>query len=78
MRISEFWALADSVFGESYSRTLARELALDGCRSMTAAESLAQGVPARDVWHALCDQMSIPLSERDGGERTTMVPPPRQ
>lgn len=77
MRLSEFWDLMDHVFGEAYSRTLARELALDALESRTAAKSLDDGVDPRDVWHAVCQQMEVPLERRDGGDRERMVPPPR-
>ncbi|WP_084104303.1 DUF3046 domain-containing protein [Demequina sp. NBRC 110056] len=77
MRHSQFWALLDDVFGEAYSRTLARELALDGLDSRTADAALADGVAPRDVWHAVCDQMDVPLERRDGGRRERAVPPPR-
>ncbi|WP_082095906.1 DUF3046 domain-containing protein [Demequina flava] len=77
MRLSEFWSLADTVFGETYSHTLARELALDGLDSRTADQALGDGVAARDVWHALCDQMDIPEGARDGGRQENVVPPRR-
>lgn len=77
MRHSEFWALCDDVFGASYSRTLARELALDACESRTPTQALADGESPRDVWHALCDQMDVPLAKRDGGDRQRMIPPRR-
>ncbi|MFW7413966.1 DUF3046 domain-containing protein [Demequina sp. SO4-18] len=77
MRHSEFWALLDDVFGVDYSRSLARDLALDGLSSRTSAEALADGTPPRDVWHALCDQMDVPLDRRDGGARERMIPPRR-
>lgn len=78
MRLSEFWGLADSVFGEAYSRTLARELALTGLDSLTPAQALEAGRAPRDVWHAWCEQMSVPLAERDGGDARRSVPPPRR
>ena len=77
MRHSEFWALIDDVFGEAYSATLARELALDALDSRTCREALEQGVAPRDVWHALCEQMDVPPAHRDGGVRERMIPPPR-
>ena len=77
MRHSEFWALCDDVFGAEYSRTLARELALNEFQSRSATEALAAGEPARDVWHALCDQMSVPLTQRDGGDPQRTIPPRR-
>jgi len=77
MRVSEFRALADAVFGAAYAPTLLRELALDGCDSLTAAAALDAGWAPRDVWHALCDQMSVPLHARDGGDARRIVPPRR-
>jgi len=77
MRLSEFWELMDHVFGASYSRTLARELALDMTGSRTAVEALGEGVDPRDVWHAVCQQMDVPLGARDGGDRERNIPPPR-
>lgn len=77
MRLSEFRALADAVFGEAYARTLTRELALDRVDSLTADAALEAGWPPRDVWHALCDQMSVPLDQRDGGDDRRLVPPAR-
>ncbi|WP_084040305.1 DUF3046 domain-containing protein [Demequina sp. NBRC 110053] len=77
MRHSQFWALLDDVFGEAYAGTLARELALDALDSRTCRDALDDGVPPRDVWHALCDQMDIPMERRDGGRRERAVPPPR-
>ncbi len=77
MRHSEFWSLLDEVFGAAYSRSLARDLALDGLNSRTCIEALDEGAPPRDVWHALCDQMDVPLANRDGGARDRMIPPRR-
>lgn len=77
MRLSEFWLLADAVFGPAYSRTLAREIALTDLDSLTPAQALEAGRAPRDVWHAWCEQMSVPVDKRDGGDRERMVPPPR-
>jgi hypothetical protein len=74
---SDFWVLIDSVFGLSYSRTLARRLVLSDLGDRTAAEALEAGVQPRDVWHALCDEMEVPESARDGGDRTRIIPPAR-
>lgn len=77
MRHSEFWALADAVFGVEYAPVLTRELALDRLDSLTPVAALEAGEAPRDVWHALCDQMDIPLERRDGGAKERVVPPPR-
>ena len=77
MRLSEFWELADAVFGPTYSRTLARELALTALDSLTPVGALDAGVPPRDVWHAWCDEMQIPVAQREGLDRSRTVPRPR-
>ena len=76
MRLSEFWELADAVFGPAYSRTLAREMHLTATGD-TPVRSLEAGVPPRDVWHAWCDEMQIPVGERDGRDRMRNIPPRR-
>lgn len=76
MRLSEFWELADAVFGPAYSRTLARELHLTAIGD-TPVGALEAGVPPRDIWHAWCDEMQVPLEARDGYDRSRNVPPPR-
>jgi hypothetical protein len=73
MRVSEFWELADTVFGADYSRTLARELSLTSL-GMTPAVAVDSGVAPRDVWHAWCDEMQIPLEKRAGDDRRRTVP----
>jgi len=69
VRLSEFWVLADEVFGAAYARTLAADLVLGAIGDRTAERALADGVPARDVWVALCDDMDVPESRRWGQQR---------
>lgn len=78
MRHSEFWRLADAVFGEAYARRLGREIALTALDSRTPEEALNAGLPPRDVWHAWCDEMQVPQERRDGGVRELLVPPRRR
>ncbi|MCJ7826691.1 MAG: DUF3046 domain-containing protein [Demequinaceae bacterium] len=77
MLLSDFWALLDDVFGPSYARTLARRHYVTSLGDRTAIQALEAGIPPRDVWHALCDEMEVPESARDGGNRTRLVPPAR-
>ncbi|MGC4175806.1 DUF3046 domain-containing protein [Demequina sp.] len=74
MRVSEFWELAAEVFGDTYAPTLGRELSLTALGSLTPAAALDAGVPARDVWHAWCDEMQIPAGVRDGSNPHRTVP----
>jgi len=77
MLLSDFWSLLDDVFGPAYSRTLARQLVLTDIGDRTAAAALDDGVPPRDVWHALCKAMDVPEAARDGGDRRRVIPRPR-
>ena len=65
MRLSEFWRLAHEEFGRAYAETLTRDLVL-ATLDRTAAEALAEGVPAREVWEHLCDAMQVPPARRWG------------
>jgi len=40
-------------------------------------QALDAGLAPRDVWHALCDTMDIPMDGRDGGDHARMIPPAR-
>jgi hypothetical protein len=57
-------------FGDAYGRVLAHDLVLTAIGGRTADQALAAGVPARDVWLALCDAQDVPESRRYGvGQR---------
>lgn len=65
MRLSEFRQALNDEFGEGYGRVLTRDLVL-GALGRTADQALASGVPARDVWLALCDETDVPPARRHG------------
>ena len=77
MRHSELRALAAQVFGEAYAPTLFKELALTGLNSLTPQRALEAGYAPRDVWHALCDEMSVSDAARAGLDPRSMIPPRR-
>lgn len=65
MRISEFQRAMREEFGDVYSGVLIRDhwlSPLDG----TAQDALDRGVPAREVWVAICEDLQIPLQRRHG------------
>lgn len=64
MRHSEFRERAEHVFGPELARTYARELSLVACGCVPADEAIARGVPVKEVWHALCDEMDVPMERR--------------
>ena len=59
----------DDEFGASYAGTVARRHSIRTLGSRTAEEALADGVPPRTVWLALCDDMDVPEERRFGRER---------
>jgi hypothetical protein len=66
MRLSEFNRAIEQEFGAAYGGQLVRELVILELGSRTAEQALAAGVPAREVWLALCAAMDVPESRRYG------------
>jgi hypothetical protein len=64
--MSEFWQAMGDEFGDGYARSLARDLVLTPLRDRTAEQALRDGVPAREVWAALCEAMDVPANRRYG------------
>jgi hypothetical protein len=61
VRLSEFRQAIKDEFGEGYGRVVTRDLVLTRL-GRTADQALAVGVPARDVWLALCAETDVPES----------------
>lgn len=66
MRLSEFRRALSDEFGEAYGRVLTNDLVLQALGGRTAAAALDDGVPAREVWLALCAETDVPESRRHG------------
>jgi len=65
MRRSEFnRAVADEFGGRATA--VVSDLVLSRVGDRTAAEAIEAGVPPRDVWLALCDELDVPSSRRYG------------
>lgn len=65
MRLSEFQRAMQEEFGEVYAGVLMRDhwlAALGG----TANEALDRGLPAREIWQALCVELQVPEERRHG------------
>ncbi|MFT3798655.1 DUF3046 domain-containing protein [Microbacterium sp.] len=65
MRRSEFDRAVDAEFG-ARGASLIVDLSLSSLGHRTAAQALDAGVPARDVWLALCAETDVPESRRHG------------
>jgi len=68
MRRSEFERAVHDEFG-ARAGTLIADLVLSGVGSRTPAQALADGVPPREVWLALCVEMDVPEERRYGAGR---------
>lgn len=62
MRLSEFRRAVADEFGDGYGRVVTNDLVLMPLGGRTAEQALAGGVPARDVWLALCLETDVPES----------------
>jgi hypothetical protein len=69
MRLSEFRFAMDEEFGAAHARVLEHDLVIRALGERTPTEALEAGVPARDVWLAICDAQGVPLARRHGRGR---------
>ena len=64
MRLTEFWARMERVFGPSAADSVARDQVLSGLGNQTVHEALAAGTETRAVWLAVVDAFELPAAER--------------
>lgn len=64
MRLTDFWRRMGLVFGEAYARSWATDVVVSELDGRTVDEALAAGVPAKDVWRAVCRTVEVPRSLR--------------
>jgi len=69
MKRSEFQIAVDEEFGAGYGLVVVNDLVLATLGSRTAREALADGVPPRQVWLAICDATDVPEARRHGAGR---------
>ncbi|MFZ4896030.1 DUF3046 domain-containing protein [Plantibacter sp. Mn2098] len=66
MKLSEFRTAVDDEYGAAYGAVLTSDLVLGDVGGRTAEQALKAGVPARDVWVALCRATDVPESRWHG------------
>jgi hypothetical protein len=59
VRLTEFWQRMDERFGTAYSRSVAADYRLP-LLGATVDEALRDGVEAKEVWRAVCDEFDVP------------------
>lgn len=52
------------VFGDEYAQSWATDVTLAELDSRTVAEALQGGVPAKQVWRAVCQHADVPAKLR--------------
>ena len=65
VRLTEFRALMMEHFGLR-ARSVAKDHVFGVLGDRTADQALAAGIPARDVWFAVCDSFDVPATLRWG------------
>ncbi|WP_170154349.1 DUF3046 domain-containing protein [Protaetiibacter intestinalis] len=66
MKASEFQRAVDGEFGPGFARVLVRDTVLVELGNRTPAAALADGVPAGEVWIALCRAQDVPRERWHG------------
>lgn len=60
MRLTDFWARMEAVFGERYAHSWAADHVLASLRGRTVSQALADGDSAKDVWAAVSAEVEVP------------------
>ncbi|MFF2052249.1 DUF3046 domain-containing protein [Leifsonia sp. NPDC058194] len=74
MKLSEFQRAVVDEFGSSYGQAVLTDLVLGEVGGRTAQQALDAGVPAREVWLALCREAGVPASHWYGAGRPAPKP----
>jgi hypothetical protein len=64
VRLTVFWERMNSQFGEQYAASVAQDYVLAGVGGRTVNQALADGIPVKSVWLAVCDAFDVPASLR--------------
>lgn len=64
MRLSEFWTLMESHFGQGYAAIVADSHTLGALESRTATRAIEDGERVRTVWEAIVADFDIPPEEQ--------------
>ena len=64
VRLSEFWTRMRAQFGDAYASSVAKDHVLAALGERTVDQALADGVDAKTVWRAVCQEFDVPQSLR--------------
>lgn len=60
MRLTDFWARMESVFGQRYAHSWAADHVLGSLGGRTVLQALADGESAKRVWLAVVSEVDVP------------------
>ena len=64
MRLTVFWDRMNSQFGNEYAASVAQDYVLADIGGRTVNQALADGIPVKNIWQAVCDAFDVPDSLR--------------
>ena len=64
MRLTEFWDLMRTQFGEVYAQSVAKDFVFDQLGGRTVERALADGLDPKVIWRAVCDTFKVPENLR--------------
>ncbi|MEV7807830.1 DUF3046 domain-containing protein [Microbispora sp. NPDC088329] len=59
MRLTDFWNRMRRHFGEAYAESWAKDYVISGLGGRTVEQALAEGVAAKQVWQAVCQEVDV-------------------
>ena len=60
VRLTDFWDRMSTQFGSAYAESLAKDYVFAGLAGRTVERALADGVDAKTVWRAVCEDFEVP------------------
>lgn len=64
MRVTVFRKMMAEEFGEVRAEMLARDHVLSALGSRTVDQAIDAGLPAKEIWRAVCDDFQVPQDRR--------------
>jgi hypothetical protein len=61
VRLTVFWERMTERCGASYVDSFARDYVMSELGGRTVNQALAHGIPAKEVWAAVCRSLDLPL-----------------
>ncbi|OIV36607.1 hypothetical protein BIV57_15385 [Mangrovactinospora gilvigrisea] len=62
MRLTEFWARMRAHLDPGYVDSFCRDQVIAELGERTVHQALSDGLPAKDVWRAVCNTLGLPRS----------------